>query len=35
MRERALLTGGQLTVASRPGDGTRVRLALPRPPEDR
>jgi two-component system sensor histidine kinase UhpB len=31
MRERALLVGGQLTITSRPGAGTRVRLTLPLP----
>jgi two-component system sensor histidine kinase UhpB len=35
MRERALLTGGRLTVASRPGAGTRVRLTVPHPAADR
>ncbi|MCI0455406.1 MAG: ATP-binding protein [Gemmataceae bacterium] len=29
MRERAQLAGGELTVASRPGKGTTVRLTLP------
>ncbi|HET9544908.1 MAG TPA: ATP-binding protein [Gaiellaceae bacterium] len=29
MRERAEALGGQLTVASRPGEGTRVELVLP------
>ena len=29
MRERALLVGGELTIESRPGDGTTVRLTLP------
>jgi two-component system sensor histidine kinase UhpB len=33
MRERALLVGGQLTIASRPGAGTRVRLTVPLPEE--
>ncbi len=28
MRERALLVGGELTIESRPGDGTTVRLAV-------
>jgi two-component system sensor histidine kinase UhpB len=31
MRERALLVGGDLTVESRPGAGTRVRLIVPLP----
>jgi two-component system sensor histidine kinase UhpB len=35
MRERALLTGGRLTVASRPGGGTRVRLTVPDPADAR
>jgi two-component system sensor histidine kinase UhpB len=30
MRERALLIGGELTIESRPGRGTTVRLAVPR-----
>jgi two-component system sensor histidine kinase UhpB len=30
MRERALLVGAALEVASRPGEGTEVRLAVPR-----
>ena len=30
MRERALLVGGELTIESRPGHGTTVRLMLPR-----
>jgi two-component system sensor histidine kinase UhpB len=30
MRERAQLIGGQVTIASRPGAGTRVQLTLPR-----
>jgi two-component system sensor histidine kinase UhpB len=29
MRERALLVGGELTIESRPGHGTTVRLAVP------
>jgi two-component system sensor histidine kinase UhpB len=29
MRERALLVGGRLTIASRPGGGTEVRLSIP------
>ena len=29
MRERALLIGGELTIESRPGRGTTVRLAVP------
>jgi len=29
MRERALLAGGELTIESRPGQGTSVRLAVP------
>jgi two-component system sensor histidine kinase UhpB len=29
MRERALLAGGELTIESRPGHGTTVRLAIP------
>ena len=31
MRERALLVGGELTIESRPGRGTTVRLTLPEP----
>jgi signal transduction histidine kinase len=31
MRERALLLGGQYEVTSTPGEGTRVRLCVPRP----
>jgi signal transduction histidine kinase len=30
MRERARLVRGQLTVSSRPGDGTSVEVRLPR-----
>jgi len=33
MRERALLVGGELTIESRPGRGTTVRLAVPGGPE--
>ncbi|WP_240641357.1 histidine kinase [Nocardioides ferulae] len=29
MRERAVLVGGELSISSRPGQGTRVRLAVP------
>ena len=29
MRERALLVGGRLTIDSRPGQGTEVRLTIP------
>ncbi|HWM64164.1 MAG TPA: sensor histidine kinase [Solirubrobacterales bacterium] len=29
MRERALLVGGELTIESRPGQGTTVRLSIP------
>jgi signal transduction histidine kinase len=29
MRERAEALGGRLTVASRPGEGTRVELVVP------
>jgi two-component system, NarL family, sensor histidine kinase UhpB len=29
MRERALLIGGELTIESRPGDGTAIRLSVP------
>lgn len=29
MRERALLVGGELTIESRPGEGTSVRLTVP------
>jgi signal transduction histidine kinase len=29
MRERALLIGGALTIESRPGQGTTVRLSVP------
>jgi two-component system, NarL family, sensor histidine kinase UhpB len=35
MRERALLVGGRLTIESRPGQGTEVRLAIPVEPEDK
>jgi two-component system, NarL family, sensor histidine kinase UhpB len=31
MRERALLVGATVAVESRPGTGTRIRLAVPRP----
>jgi signal transduction histidine kinase len=31
MRERAALLGGELEVRTGPGEGTRVRLRLPRP----
>ena len=31
MSERALLIGGELTIESRPGAGTTVRLMVPRP----
>jgi two-component system, NarL family, sensor histidine kinase UhpB len=31
MRERALLVGGTITIESRPGRGTRVRLVVPSP----
>ncbi|UBI40985.1 ATP-binding protein [Streptomyces mobaraensis] len=34
MRERAALLGGSLTVDSRPGHGTRVRLRVPLAPLD-
>ncbi len=34
MRERALLIGGELTIESRPGHGTTVRLTVPSPPRD-
>jgi signal transduction histidine kinase len=30
MRERALLVGGELTIESRPGQGTTVRLEVRR-----
>jgi two-component system sensor histidine kinase UhpB len=30
MRERALLVGGELTIESRPGQGTTVRLSVPK-----
>jgi two-component system sensor histidine kinase UhpB len=29
MRERALLVGGRLSIESRPGEGTEVRLTVP------
>jgi nitrate/nitrite-specific signal transduction histidine kinase len=29
MRERALMVGGELTIESRPGAGTTVRLFVP------
>lgn len=32
MRERALLIGAKLTIESRPGHGTTVRLVIPAPP---
>ncbi len=32
MRERTLLIGGDLTIESRPGHGTTVRLVVPAPP---
>jgi two-component system sensor histidine kinase UhpB len=34
MRERALLVGGRLTIDSRPGQGTEVRLTIPVEQED-
>ena len=34
MRERALLIGGELTIESRPGHGTTVRLRVPALPRD-
>jgi two-component system sensor histidine kinase UhpB len=34
MRERALLLGANLTIESRPGDGTKVRLKVSPPPPD-
>jgi two-component system sensor histidine kinase UhpB len=34
MRERALLLGGELTIESRPGRGTTVRLRVDPPPPD-
>jgi two-component system sensor histidine kinase UhpB len=34
MRERGLLIGGELTIESRPGRGTSVRLVVPSPPRD-
>ena len=33
MRERALLVGGRLSIESRPGQGTEVRLEVPVDPE--
>ena len=30
MRERAMLVGANLSIESRPGDGTVVRLVIPR-----
>jgi two-component system, NarL family, sensor histidine kinase UhpB len=33
MRERALLIGAELTIESRPGDGTTVRLSIPISPD--
>jgi two-component system, NarL family, sensor histidine kinase UhpB len=35
MRERALLVGGELTIESRPGEGTTVRLRIEPTPEQR
>jgi signal transduction histidine kinase len=29
MRERALIIGGELTIDSRPQDGTRIRVSVP------
>jgi signal transduction histidine kinase len=29
MRERALLVGGELSIESRPDEGTRIRLRVP------
>jgi two-component system sensor histidine kinase UhpB len=34
MRERALLIGAKLTIESRPGHGTTIRLFVPTPPRD-
>jgi two-component system sensor histidine kinase UhpB len=34
MRERALLIGGELSIESRPGNGTTVRLKIDAPPPD-
>jgi two-component system sensor histidine kinase UhpB len=34
MRERALLVGGRLTIDSRRGQGTEVRLTIPVEPEE-
>ena len=34
MRERALLVGGRLSIESRPGEGTAVRLVVPLARED-
>jgi two-component system, NarL family, sensor histidine kinase UhpB len=34
MRERALLVGGDLSIESRPGEGTEVRFTVPIEPED-
>jgi two-component system sensor histidine kinase UhpB len=34
MRERALLAGGRLTIDSRRGQGTEVRLTIPVEPEE-
>ena len=34
MRERALLVGGELTIESRPGHGTTVRLTVDARPPD-
>jgi two-component system sensor histidine kinase UhpB len=34
MRERALLIGGELTIESRPGHGTTIRLVVPSAPHD-
>ena len=35
MRERALIIGGEITIDSRPQDGTRVRVRVPVPPDVR